>query len=173
MIIIFYKPRKDLYMREEKIIISLVTLAFILSLILFTNIGYAQELIYTQDASTSITDSTFNVSFNPNSTIKSPEINIIDSKTATLNSITLDKDNKTKVLLIPISNTSNVAANVHTSITNTNSEYFKVTSYISQSTIQPNSDDAIVELKIELLKQPIIQDVTSNITIEIHADPIY
>ena len=160
-------------MREEKIIISLVTLAFILSLILFTNIGYAQELIYTQDASTFITDSTFNVSFNPNSTIKSPEINIIDSKTATLNSITLDKDNKTKVLLIPISNTSNIAANVHTSITNTNSEYFKVASYISQSTIQPNSDDAIVELKIELLKQPIIQDVTSNITIEIHADPIY
>lgn len=159
-------------MKENKIIITLVIITFLLSLVLFVNIGYADESLINNN--TSLENSNFDIVFNQNSNITSNEIIITGQRTATLNNISLNNLHETKKLLVPISNNSdNLSAKLSSKISNSNPEYFKVTSSLSNSIIKPNSKDVILELTIELIKTPITKTETTNIELEIISDPIY
>lgn len=159
-------------MKENKIIITLVIITFLLSLVLFVNIGYADESLINNN--TSLENSNFDIVFNQNSNITSNEIIITGQRTATLNNISLNNLHETKKLLVPISNNNdNLSAKLSSKISNSNPEYFKVTSSLSNSIIKPNSKDVILELTIELIKTPITKTETTNIELEIISDPIY
>ena len=160
-------------MREIYTIISLVVIMFLLSIILFTNIGYGYESIY-EEGRKLFLDDTFNVGFNLNSNIKSDEIIILNSKSATLNNICLENVNDRKELLVPITNKSDsISAKVNVDVTNTNKEYFKVTSFISKTILNPNSEDAILKIGIELIKKPTNKNETTEIKMKINVEPIY
>ena len=159
-------------MKENKIIITLVIITFLLSLVLFVNIGYADDSLINNN--TSLENSNFDIVFNQNSNITSNEIIITGQRTATLNNISLNNLHETKKLLVPISNNNdNLSAKLSSKISNSNPEYFKVTSSLSNSIIKPNSKDVILELTIELIKTPITKTETTNIELEIISDPIY
>ena len=159
-------------MKEKKILITLVIITFLLSLVLFVNIGYADESLISTPSS--INTPNFDITFNQFSDITSKEIIITGPKTATLKDISLSSLYEKKTLIIPISNNStNLSAKLYSEISNSNPEYFNVTSSLSNSIIKPNSKDVILELTIELIKIPTTKSETTKINLEIISEPIY
>ena len=57
-------------------------------------------------------------------------------------------------------------------VTNTNTEYFDVTSRVIDKKISPKNGKTNIEVEVELIKLPINKDQKSNIGIKISAEPI-
>ena len=92
-------------MKERNLFLFLVAIIILTSIILFTNIGYANENLISSNTNYSSKD--FNVEFNKNSNNISNNINIISSKKVSLNTIVLNNLEETQVFTIPVINNSN------------------------------------------------------------------
>lgn len=159
-------------MKEKNIFLFLIATIFILTAMLFTNIGYANENISNYNINNLSKE--FNVKFNKNSKYISNNINIIDDQTATLSNIVLTEVGEKKSFTIPVINTSNdTSTRLNTTIFNSNTEYFKVTCTTSKSILNAKSDEAIITIDVELIKTPIYSSETTEIEININANPIY
>lgn len=161
-------------MKEKNTFISLVVFIILLAAILLTDIGYANENILNYNINNNTTSSEFDVSFNTNSDYQNNNIKITSSKTATFENIILNKVGETEKFIIPITNNSNtLSANISSSVSNTNPEYFKVTCNMSKSILQPKSDEAFIEVSIELIKLPLNSIERTDLLINLLAEPIY
>ena len=159
-------------MKERNLFLFLVAIIILTSIILFTNIGYANENLISSNTNYSSND--FNVEFNKNSNNISNNINIISSKKVSLNTIVLNNLEETQVFTIPvINNSNNLSAKISTNIFNSNPEYFEVNCQTSKSILKENSDDVIIEVTVQLIKMPLYSNESTEITIEIIAEPIY
>ena len=159
-------------MKERNLFLFLVAIIILTSIILFTNIGYANENLISSNTNYSSKD--FNVEFNKNSNNISNNINIISSKKVSLNTIVLNNLEETQVFTIPvINNSNNLSAKISTNIFNSNPEYFEVNCQTSKSILKENSDDVIIEVTVQLIKMPLYSNESTEITIEIIAEPIY
>ena len=159
-------------MKERNVFLFLVAIIILTSIILFTNIGYANENLISSNTNYSSKD--FNVEFNKNSNNISNNINIISSKKVSLNTIVLNNLEETQVFTIPvINNSNNLSAKISTNIFNSNPEYFEVNCQTSKSILKENSDDVIIEVTVQLIKMPLYSNESTEITIEIIAEPIY
>ena len=157
-------------MKERNVFLFLVAFIILASLFLFSNIGYANVDLANYS---NYSHQESYISFNKNSK-NINNVNIISSQKASLNNITLSELGEFQKFTIPIINTSkDVAAKLHTSISNSNTEYFKVTCTSSTSILKAKSDEAIIEVSVQLIKTPIHSDETTEITIDITAEPIY
>ena len=75
---------------------------------------------------------------------------------------------------IPVINNSiNTSAKISTNVFNSNSEYFKVTCQTSKSILKEKSDEAIIVVSVQLIKLPLHSNETTEIVIDIDAEPIY
>ena len=159
-------------MKERNLFLFLVAIIILTSIILFTNIGYANENLISSN--TNYLSKDFNVEFNKNSNNISNNINIISSKKVSLNTIVLNNLEETQVFTIPvINNSNNLSAQISTNIFNSNPEYFEVNCQTSKSILKENSDEVIIEVTVQLIKMPLYSNESTEITIEIIAEPIY
>lgn len=159
-------------MKEKNVFLSLVIITVLFTVVLFTGLGYANENGINSKVN-NFSDSEFNVEFNKNSNLLNNTITIIDSRTVALNDITLSKVGEIQKFLIPVINNSTISAKLSANIENTNPEFFEVTCNISKSTLKPQSDEAVIEVIVELKKSPLYSTENSNIAINITADPIF
>ena len=158
-------------MKEKNIFLLLVAITFLLLSILFTNIGFAKETIITSNPT--YLSNEFNVEFNQNSKYLNNNITIINPQTASFKNIDLSKVGEVYTFTIPVINNSpELSASLSTNIYNSNPEFFKVTCDFSKNILNPKSDEAFMEINIELIKQPINSNETTNITFDIVAEPI-
>ena len=168
-------------MKKEKAILLLVIILFMILLILFvTGIGYAvqNDNILENDYSRPIglghTD--FDVVFSGEPIYKGnglAELEITSPRTAKFNITELEKVGDFVTVIFTLENKSKkLYADINTKITNTNTEYFDVTSRLSNKEISPENGKTDIEITVELIKLPIDKDETSSIGINISAEPI-
>lgn len=159
-------------MKEKSIFLFLVATMFLLSTILFTNIGYAKENTVHYKVNNLYQE--FNVEFNQKSKNIDNNINIINSHQATLSNIILTKVGERQTFKLPVINTSrNASAKLEVTVLNSNTEFFKVTCQTSKSILKEKSDEVILEINVELIKTPIHSSESTEISIDITAEPIY
>lgn len=168
-------------MRREKTIILLVVLLVVLLIVLMTGIGYAAE---TSDA-LKINDkplllseqSDFKIEFTGEPTYKGKgvaKLKLTGPTSATMNITELNSVGDSVTVRFTIANkSSDLNADIYTKVTNTNTEYFKVTSTLSESTMKPKTGKTILEITVELIKLPIDREQKANIGINISANPRY
>ena len=158
-------------MKERNVFLFLVVIIILTSLFLYYNIGYAS--VNLDEYTNNYSHQDFFISFDQNSKyIKN--VNIITPQKATLNNINLSEFGEFQKFTIPVINTSkNTAARLETSILNSNTEYFNVTCQSSKTILEKNSDKAIIEVSVKLIKIPISSDETAQITININSESIY
>lgn len=158
-------------MKERNVFLFLVAIIILTCLFLFSNIGYANVNLdeYTNNHS----HQESSISFSKNSKyIKN--VNIVSPQKASLNNITLSGLGEIQKFTIPVINTSKyAAAKLETSVFNSNTEYFKVTCQSSKTILEKKSDEAIIEVSVQLIKTPIHSDETAEITINITSESIY
>jgi len=168
-------------MRQDRTIILLVIILVVLSILLMTGVGYAAE-----------TDSMLKISDNP---ILLPEqtdfkieflgdpkytgngvakLKLTSPTTATMDITGLKKTGDSVTAIFTIANKSNnLHADIYAKVTNTNTEYFKVTSILSESTIKPKVGKTTLKITVELIKLPIDREQKSDINVSVSANPIY
>lgn len=158
-------------MKERNVFLFLVATIVLTSLFLFSNIGYANVDLAEYNNSCSSQESS--ITFSKNSKYIR-NVNIISPQKASLNNITLSELGEIQKFTIPVINTNkNAAAKLQTSIFNSNTEYFKVTCNSSKSVLNEQSDEAIIEISVQLIKTPIHSAETAEITINITSEHIY
>lgn len=161
-------------MKEKKLFLSLIFIIILMVTILFTNIGYASEKIINDNIKNVFLIKDLNVGFNKKSRYRSHTVNIIDSKTVLLNDITLNNVGESQTFFIPIINNSeDMFAKIHFNIFNSNTEYFKVSCNNSELVLSPDFDEAIIEVKVQLIKEPLTHDEFANIKIDIVVEQTY
>ena len=71
-----------------------------------------------------------------------------------------------------VKNDSNgIGAEITLELTNSNSEYFKVTETIDDNKLQAG-DTTLATVKVEMIKTPIVDDVSTNVTAKLTASPL-
>lgn len=168
-------------MRPERIILLLVVIVVILSILLITGIGYAVEtdntLKISDNALLSPEQSELKIAFTgePKYTGNGVAIlKITGSTTATMNITGLDTVGDSVTAIFTIANKSNdIYAEIYTKVTNTNTEYFKVTSTLSDSIIKPKTGKTTLKITVELIKSPIDNEENTDICTNIFANPKY
>ena len=156
---------------------------FILIAIVVLGVGYAAissvNLIINGNTTTSVNQNNFKVHFTgahgiTGSTGVSGTSNI-DSQDDT--KATFDVTGLTKVgdyaeAVYTVRNDSNgVGAEIKLSVTNTNSEYFKVTETIQDDKLQAG-EETTAKVKVEMIKTPITDSVSTSITATLTASPL-
>ena len=160
-------------MKEKNLFSFLVATIILTTIILFSNIGYATENISNFNNADSILSNDFVVEFDKNSNCISDNVDILSSKKVSLSNIVLNDLGEVEKYKIPVINNSiNSSAKISTNIFNSNSEYFKVTCQTSKSILKEKSDEAIIEVSVELIKLPVYSDETTEITIDIIAEQV-
>ena len=168
-------------MRQDKIVLSLVMIVLLLSIILITSIGYAAE-----------TGSTLKISDNPLLVAEQPDfkiafsgeptyigdgsavLEIIGPTTATMNMTGLKAVGDSIKAIFTIENQSNnIDAEIKTKVTNTNTEFFDVSTSLSEYIINHKEGKSILTITVELIKLPIENDEIAYISTDIIANPIY
>ena len=167
-------------MRQEKIILSLVMVVLLLSMILITGVGYAAE-----------TGNTLKISDNPLLVSEQEDfkiafcgkptyigdgtaiLKIIEPRTATIDISGLDSVGDSVTVIFEIENQSNnIDAEIKTEVTNTNAEFFDITSSLSETIVKSKMGKAILRITVKLIKLPIENDETAYISTNIIANPI-
>ncbi len=158
-------------MKEKNVFLSLIMIILVLSLAVFSNVGYAIDTkLFTNTTSS---HQEFDVAFNMNSKYSNKLVNIISPTTVSLKEINLDTLGQTQDYMIPISNNSeNLFAELLIDIENSNPDYFEITSYISNKNLEPKSE-SFVKITVKLIKLPEQGVQTSNFLIKLTANPIY
>ena len=101
-------------------------------------------------------------------------LKITGDTTATMNITGLKTVGDSVTAIFTIENKSNdIYADIYTEVTNTNTEYFNVTSTLSESRMKPKTGKTILEITVELIKLPIDNDVNAAICTKIFANPRY
>ena len=161
-------------------------LLFILIAVLTLGIGYASissiNLIINGNAISSVNDANFDVHFI--STVDTPSLsgNVIpigdalisqqDNKVALFDVGGMTKVGDYVIAIYTIMNNSNgIGAIISLNLTNSNNEYFKVTETVSDSQLQAG-DTTTGIIKVEMIKTPVDDNVTSNIVVTLIANPI-
>ena len=159
-------------MKEKNLFLSLVVVITLMIIILFTNIGYASEdfnnygNIYFAEE--------LNVELNQESKYLDDNVTIIDKNTVLLEDIVLNQVGEYQIISIPIINKNmEWFAKVQVDVFNSNTEYFKITYNISKLKLAPNFDEAILEVQVELIKEPLGFNEITNIKIDIISELIY
>lgn len=155
-------------MKERNLFLSLIAIIFIMLSILYTNIGYADESLITNNKYTNL-PKTFSVEFKQ---FSNENIEIINSKEILLKNISLSYVGETKEIIVPIINNScDLDAQIHLNVSNSNTEYFKVTVNTEKQVLNKNSDETFLEISVQLIKKPISSIESTEIAIDIIAEP--
>lgn len=168
-------------MRQEKIILSLVILIALLSMMLLTGVGYAAETGKTLKISDNpllvAEQRDFKIAFSENPTYIGDGIAILERKgatTATMNITGLKAVGDSVTAIFTIENQSNnIDAEIKTKVINTNTEFFDVSTSLSEHIISHKDGKVIVEITVELIKVPIKNNETAHISMNIITKPIY
>ena len=169
-------------MRQEKIILSLVMLVVLLSITLITGVGYAAETGNTlkiSDTPSLIIEEQddFKIEFDKNPTYigdGTAKIEMTGPTNATMDITNLKSVGDYVTVIFVVENKSNsICADITTKTTNTNTEFFDITTSLSESIIKPKTGKTTLEVKIELIKLPIKKEEKSYFSIDIIANPIY
>lgn len=168
-------------MRQEKIILSLVVLIALLSMMLLTGVGYAAETGKTLKISDNpllvVEQRDFKIAFSGNPTYIGDGIAILERKgstTATMNITGLKAVGDSVTAIFTIENQSNnIDAEINTKIFNSNTEFFDVSTSVSEHIINHKGGKAIIKITVELIKLPIEKNETAYISTDITAKPIY
>ena len=162
-------------MKEEKLILSLVIL-----LILFvTGIGYGVEddslLVENYNPIMQVYHKDFDVVLVGESKYLGDgiaEVEITGPRTANFNITELNKVGDCVTVILTLENRSNqFYADINAEVFNSNTEYFNVTSKVTEKKISPNNGKSNIEINVELIKLPIYEDEKSNISLNIYTNP--
>ena len=167
-------------MKKDRIILLLVIVVIVLSILFVTGVGYAVEndniLIINKQKHLELGQTDFNVVFSGEPIYKGNgcvKLEIIGSRTATIDVKELNKVGDSVTTIFTLENKSDyIYSDIYADITNTNTEYFKVTTSVSDKKISPKNGKTKIEINVQLIKLPIYKEETSNICINIFACPI-
>ena len=168
-------------MRQEKIILSLVMVVLLLSMILLTGVGYAAEtgnILKISDNPVLVAEQAdFKILFSGDPIYIGDGIavlEIIGPTSATMNITGLKTVGDYVTAIFTIENQSNnIDAEIKTKVTNTNTEFFDVSTSVSEDIINHKYGKAIITITVELIKLPIENDETAYISTDVIAIPIY
>jgi len=167
-------------MRQEKVILSLVVVVIMLSIFLLTGVGYAVEtdnLLIVNENNAIIEQSGFEIAFARETRYignGTAELRITGPTTATINITNLKHIGDYVTAIFTIENTSSdIDADIDAKVTNTNPEYFNVTSTLSDKVIEAKTGKVTFEITVELIKLPIDGEETTDISASIIATPKY
>ena len=168
-------------MRQERVILLLVIVAVALSIQLATGMGYAVEtddILKISDNVLLIPEqSDFKIAFAEEPTYTGngvATLNLTGPTTATMDIAGLEDVGDSVTVIFTITNKSNyIYADIYAKVTNSNTEYFNVTSTISNSTMKPKTGKATLEVTVELIKIPIDNEQNAAICTNIFANPMY
>ena len=166
---------------KKKLQIVLLVLIAVLTL----GIGYASisaiNLIINGNATASVSQDNFIVKFlseeGVTPTITSVDggdgdIHVTSDTTATFDITGLDAVGESATANFKVKNESNaIGAKIGVSATNSNQEYFKVTVTVVDDQLQAG-DETDVRVKVEMIKTPINDPVTTSITTTLTASPL-
>lgn len=166
-------------MKQERIILLLVTVVVVLSIILLTGVGYAVETENTLKISDNVLlepgQSDFMVVFSGEPTYRGKgvaKLNITGTTTATINITELKSVGDSVTAIFTIENKSDyLYADIDAKVSNTNTEYFSVTSRLEESRINPKNGKTTLEINVKLIKLPIYKEEKASICINIFAYP--
>lgn len=116
----------------------------------------------------------FDITVNPTMTANmgSATIDQLDDKVAhiTVTGLTKKDDSATAEYTV-VNDSNSIGANISLELTNTNTEYFRVTETILDKQLQAG-DTTKVRITVELLKTPISEVLTSDIIARLEAEPM-
>lgn len=99
-------------------------------------------------------------------------VTVLNDTTASFNVVTLDSAGQSVTATYKVKNESNsVGTQISLSLLNTNNEFFKVTETVADCELQAG-DITTVTIRVEMIKTPIEDSVTTNITATLIASPI-
>ena len=164
---------------------TLQIVLIVLVAVLTLGIGYASisaiNLIINGNATANPNDTNFKVKFlketgvTPKITSEyggAGDIDVTSDTTATFNITGLDAVGESAIANFKVKNESNnVGAEISLSVTNSNSEYFKVTETIQDNKLQAG-EETTATVKVEMIKTPINNAVTTSITATLIATPL-
>ena len=162
---------------------QLKILTFALIMVVVLGIGYAGitaiNLVINGEATASVDQNNFKVKFlseeNVTPTITGGENNtveVVDDLTAKFSVNTLTAEGDSEVATFRVRNDSKgIGAKIKLGLTNTNTDYFKVTEYIADSELQAG-DETTVTITVEMLKTPVESEVSTTITATLTASPL-
>ena len=165
---------------------TLQIVLIVLVAVLTLGIGYATisniNLIIDGNATANPNDNNFKVHFvetadTPNlegnvTLTGSADIDKNDNTMATFNVGGLTKEGDYAIATYTIINNSNdVGAKLSLELTNSNADYFKVTETITDTELQAG-DTTTGTVKVEMIKTPLTNEVTTSITAKIKANPL-
>ena len=166
-------------MRQEKVFLLLVVVMVVLSMILITGIAYAVEtdnVLKISDKELTPEQLSLNVVLGENMTYIGDGEVVFDLKgptTAGMNITGFEKKGDSVTVIFTIENNSRyIDAELFTRISNTNPEYFEVTSTVLNSKLKAQKGKTTLEIEVELIKTPVYSDVSSEFCINICANPI-
>lgn len=155
---------------------------FLMLAILVLGVGYAAisniTLNITGSATASPDDKNFSVKFNDTAITVSDANKVTAKKTDDLNAtlevtgLTAKGDTATATYTIENASADLSASLASPVITNSNTEYFKVTTDLADATVITHGKTTTVTVTVELIKTPITQDETTDITLKVVASPV-
>lgn len=156
---------------------------FVLIAFIALGIGYAFissiNLIISGNATASSDQLNFKVKFlnidGVTPTIESPTINTVSvdsDTTASFNIASLDGKGQSVIATYRVKNESaGIGVDIGLNLTNTNTEYFKVTEHILDDKLQVG-EETTVTITVEMLKTPIESAVSTTVTATLTATPL-
>lgn len=162
-------------MKKKNTYVGLVLLLAVLML----GIGYAAMSNITLNigggAGASVEDENFKVKFTgtPQTSGDNITATITDDHNATINVSLTAKGDKATATYTILNDSADLSASVAIpSITNSNTEYFTVTTDMADAELLASGADTTVTVTVELIKTPIDADQNSNISISFVASPV-
>ena len=161
---------------------QLKVLLFTLIAIVTLGIGYAGitaiNLVINGDATASVNDQNFKVKFlseenvTPTITGEGNTVSVKDDTTAEFSISTLTGLGDSEVATFTVKNESKgIGADISLNVTSSNSEYFKVTEYVADTQLQAG-EETTAKVKVEMIKTPITDSVSTSITATLIATPL-
>lgn len=165
-------------MLKDRIVLLLVMITVVLLIFLMTGIAYAIEtdtILKINDSELLISESPeFKVVFTGEPTYSGngeAEVFLINDTEATMNITGLKNVGDIVTVMFTVSNKNNdIDVELNTRITNTNTEYFKVTSNLSEEILKSRTGATNLSVMVELLKLPVKNSENTNISIDIIAN---
>lgn len=164
-------------MKKRNTYVGLILLVAVLML----GIGYAAmtniTLNITGQATATVNDENFKVKFTGTPTVSDEEIvtaTIANDTKATINVDALSaKGDKVTATYTILNDSEDLSASIAVpTITNSNDEYFSVTTDMDAATTVASKGETTVTVTVELIKTPIEENQTTDITVSLVASPV-
>lgn len=126
-------------------------------------------------ASAVVEDENFKVKFTgtPATTGETVTASITDDHNATINVSLSSKGDKVTATYTILNDSEDLSASIAVpTITNSNEEYFAVTTDMADATVVAAGGETTVTVTVELIKTPIEEDQTSTINVALVASPV-